>query len=418
MLTVPLDSPRRRRLMTFLVSYCASALGAAMAPVGITFALLDAGRSAGQVGAVLAVYTAALAAALLVGGVAADTLGRRQMMMLGELLGAGSQLTLAALVLGGQPALWEFMVLLAVAGTGQALYGPAMMGLIPELADGPALQQANALSGLAASVAAMAGAAAAGAVAGIAGPGWAIVAAGSCYLLSAAGLVLLPGLGPVPPAEPVLAQLRSGWLVFRRLNWLWAISCYDAAGTLLISAPYVVLGAVVARTSLGGAGAWGAILAAQGAGAMAGAVIVQRIRPARPLVVAMIARFALLAPLLGLILHAPVPVIVMGACLTGVGFELFQTLWSTTLQQHVPAASLSRVSAFDALAVTSLAPAGYGLVGLLSVVLGVTGTLWLAAVALIVLTGATTWVPPVRRLRAHPDTGSPGSADRGTDRTI
>ena len=401
-LAEPLDSARRRRLRTFLASYGASALGASMAPVAITFALLDAGRSAGQVGGVFAVYTAALAATLLVGGVAADRLGRRQMMLLGELLGAASQLTLAALVLGGRPALWEFAVLLAGAGAGQALYGPAMTGLIPELADGPALQRANATSGLAASVAAIAGAAAAGAVAGTAGPGWAVAAAGSCYLLSAAGLAVLPGLGPVPSAEAPLAQLRSGWRVFCRLRWLWTLSCYDAADTVLVSAPYVVLGAVVARTSLGGAGAWGAILAAEGAGAMAGAVIVRWIRPARPLVVALVARFALLAPLLGLILHAPVLVIALGAALTGVGSELFHTLWSTTLQQHVPAASLSRVSAFDALAVTSLAPAGYGLVGLLTGVLGVTGTLWMAAVALIAATAAATWAPPVRRLRARP----------------
>ena len=51
-----------------------------------------------------------------------------------DLAGAASQLALAGLVLTGHPALWEFMALLAVTGCGQALFGPAMIGMIPQLA--------------------------------------------------------------------------------------------------------------------------------------------------------------------------------------------------------------------------------------------------------------------------------------------
>jgi MFS family permease len=394
-----LDLLRQPRFRTFLVGYGTSALGSAMAPVATTFALLDTGRSAGQVGQVLAAYALAITVSLLAGGAAADMLGRRTMMVLGNLLGASSQLTLAALVITGRPALWVFIALQAVDGSGQAFYAPALSGLIPELVVSSRLQQANALMSLAASAGAIAGPAAAGVVAAAVGPGWAILANGVSYLVSAACLARLPGLGQATPGERFLAQLRAGWQVYRSLGWLWPITAYDAAGSLLVLAPYEVLGAVVARASLGGAGAWGTILAGQGAGAMLGGLIGLWIRPAKPLVVAMIGRLALIAPLLLLIFRAPVPIIVAGACLAGVGIELFLTLWSTTLQRLVPAESLSRVSAFDSLGVTVLAPVGYAMVGLLAAGLGVNDAMWLAASTLAVLSVTVACLPAVRAVQ-------------------
>lgn len=356
----PLRKPPFRKL---LIGYGTSMLGNAMVPIALSFALLDVGRSAGQVGEVLAAYGLAAALSLLAGGMAADVLGRRKMMVLGDLLGAVSQLALAALVLGRHPALWAYLALMAMTGCGQALFGPAMAGLIPELVCGAGLQQANALVGLVASAGSIAGPAIAGAAAATVGPGWAILANGVSYLVSAACLAAMPGLGSAVTGESLLRQLGAGWRVFRRLDWLWPVSIYDAVGSLLIFAPYTVLGAVVAKASLGGAGAWGAILAGEGAGAVVGGFIGLWVRPGRPLVAGLVGRIALLAPLILLILRAPVSIIVAGSCLAGAGFELFQTLWGTTVQSLVPAGSLSRVSALDWVCAMALAPVGYALVG-------------------------------------------------------
>jgi MFS family permease len=392
----PLRKPHFRKL---IIGYGTSMLGNAMAPIAISFALLDSGRSAGQVGEVLAGYALAAALSLLAGGVAADALGRRKMMVLGDLLGAVGQLALAALLLGGNAALWACLALMAMTGCGQALHGPALAGLIPEVAGEAGLQQANALLGLAASAGSIAGPAIAGAAAATVGPGWAIAANGVSYLVSAACLARMAGLGSAVAGESLLRQLITGWHVFRGLDWLWPISIYDAVGSLLIFAPYTVLGAVVARASLGGAGAWGAILAGEGAGAVVGGFVGLWIRPGRPLVAALIGRIALLAPLILLILRAPVLVIVAGGCLAGAGSELFGTFWSSTVQRLVPAESLSRVSAFDWLCVMALAPAGYALVGLFAAGLGVNGTLWLAAVTLVVLSLAAACLPAIRAVR-------------------
>lgn len=372
-----------------------------MAPLAITFALLDSGRSAGQVGDVLAVYAVTVAPLLLAGGMAAGRFGCRPTMVVGDLLGAAGQLTLACLVLAGHPALWEFMAAQAVQACGQALYGPAMTAVIPWLCGRSALPQANALIGIAASASAIAAPATAGLLTALIGPGWPILTDGLTFLISAACLSRMPKAPGEPVSQSVLQQLRSGWRTFCGTPWIWIVTGYDAAGSLLVFAPFLVVGAVIAKTSLGGPGAWGVIIAAEAAGAVVGGLISLVIHPRRPLVAAMTARFTMLAPLLLLIARAPVLAIMSGACLAGLGSALSQTFWGTTMQSRVPAPRLAQVSAFDQLGVTAAAPVGYILVGPLAAGLGVNGALLLAAAALAVLTTMVLSVPAIRAVNVH-----------------
>ena len=52
---------------------------------------------------------------------------------------------------------------------------------------------------------------------------------------------------------------------------------------MLVLGPFMVLGAVIARDSLGGAGAWALILAASGLGELGGGLVALRLRPRWPL---------------------------------------------------------------------------------------------------------------------------------------
>ena len=52
---------------------------------------------------------------------------------------------------------------------------------------------------------------------------------------------------------------------------------------MLVLGPFMVLGAVVSRDALGGAGAWAIILAASGVGELAGGLMALRMRPRWPL---------------------------------------------------------------------------------------------------------------------------------------
>lgn len=88
-------------------------------------------------------------------------------------------------------------------------------------------------------------------------------------------------------------------------------------------------------------------MACVGLGGLVGGSMALRWRPSRPLV----AVFALLAvsPVyLAVLSGTPTLIVVVGAVLVGgAALNLGDTLWHTTIQQQIPAASLSRVSSFD-----------------------------------------------------------------------
>ena len=105
-------------------------------------------------------------------------------------------------------------------------------------------------------------------------------------------------------------------------------------------------------------------------------------------------------PLGLLALGVPVSVLVLGALLAGTGLMLANVVWESTLQRHVPADALSRVSAYDWFGSLAFYPLGLALWGPVSVAIGVDAALWVAAVLFVVTTLAVLAVPDVRRLRA------------------
>ena len=56
-------------------------------------------------------------------------------------------------------------------------------------------------------------------------------------------------------------------------------------------------------------------------------------------------------------------VIVLSAFVLGLCFDLFGIMWQTTMQRVIPAASLSRVSSYDAMGSLMLGPLGLVLAG-------------------------------------------------------
>jgi hypothetical protein len=164
----------------------------------------------------------------------------------------------------------------------------------------------------------------------------------------------------------------------------------------------LVLGPVVAKAQLGGAGAWGIILAFQGAGSIFGGLLALRLHPRRPLVAAALlcVPIALLLALLGA--AAPVPLLCCAGFLASVGLTCGDIIWFTTFQLQVPDHLMSRLSSFDWFGSIALNPIGYALVGPLANVLGVATTLYLAATLNAVISVAVAATPAIRALQRDP----------------
>jgi MFS family permease len=170
----------------------------------------------------------------------------------------------------------------------------------------------------------------------------------------------------------------------------------------MMSSVWLVLAATWIKQGHGGAGAWTAILVASAAGALVGGATALRIKPRRPLLAASVLILPNAVPIILLALQVPWETFVVAVLVTGFGNMLFNTLWETTLQQHIPPASLSRVSAYDWFGSLLCQPLGLAVAGVAAAALGMSRTLWIAAVIDLVAIGALFGVPSVRRLR-RPD---------------
>jgi Transmembrane secretion effector len=170
---------------------------------------------------------------------------------------------------------------------------------------------------------------------------------------------------------------------------------------VLESSPTYVLGPVIAKRSLGGAPAWGAVLAVGGLGAIAGGIVMLRWKARRPLRIATIASFTFALPMLALAARVPLWVIGASFFLSSVGSAFFGTLWATTMQREIPSEMLSRLTAYDMFGSLVFLPIGMALVGPVSNLIGEKATLVGSSALLVVLVGVTLLVPSVWRLPAE-----------------
>ncbi len=341
---------RGRNFRRFYVGYATSLLGTWMSAVAVTFAVLGSGGSPADLGLVMAARILPQVLLVLGGGVLADRIGRRPVMLGADVLRCAAQAALAVALVAGRPQIWLFAALGALVGTGEAFFDPALSGLAVEIAPPDELGSANALCGLAQSVTGIIGPALAGLLVALAGPAVVIAIDAASYGVSVAALASLR-MPPAAAGRPerrrsLLREAGEGWTEFRSRAWLWVTTLQFALFNLITWAPYLLLGPVLAREYLGGAGAWGLIMAAYGAGAVLGGLAALGRRPRRPLLVATLATFGYPVPCLLLAVRAAVVAVAAGAVAAGVGSALFNTFWTTTLQQQVPA-RLSRASSFS-----------------------------------------------------------------------
>lgn len=377
-----------------------SFLGNAMAPVALAFAVLDLTGSAGDLGLVLAARSLPTIVFLLAGGVWADRLPRHVILVVFSLVAAASQGLAAVLLLTGTAGVWQLAVLQAVNGLAAAFLFPASLGVVPQTVATGLIQPANALLRLAMNTANVLGAGLAGVVVAGFGAGWAIAFDAATFVAAAVcfGRLALPRTAAVPKAG-MLRELRDGWREFRGRTWLWAIVVQFAFVNAAHSGGFLVLGPLEAKRDLGGATAWGLIVAAESAGFIAGGMFALWHRPRRPLLVATYGVLAGAPVLLALAAAAPVPVVAGAAFLAGVGFETFGVQWDTAVQHHVPAEALSRVYAYDAVGSLTFTPLGESLAGPAMAALGLGGAMGLSAAVIL---AATLAVLPVRDVRTLP----------------
>jgi hypothetical protein len=263
--------------------------------------------------------------------------------------------------------------------------------------------------GLASSAARIAGPSLAGILIALTGPATVLAVDAATYGVSVLALSRLTLPRAARPADrgSLLQDMADGWQELRSRTWLWVTTLQFAFFNLITWAPWMLLGQVMGHAYLGAA-AWGAILAAQGAGVMVGGLCCLGRRPSRPLVVATIAMFLYALPDTSMAMHAAAPWVAATAFACGVGSAVALTFYSAAQQQQVPADMQARISALTTFPNFGIGVLGYVIDGPLSAAIGVTAVFGIGAVYGVLSAAAVLAFPSIRAVRWQEGPGHAG----------
>jgi MFS family permease len=345
-------APLRYPLFRFLVTgRLVTMFGTAMAPIALAFAVLDLTGSVRDLGLVVAARSVVNVMFLLLGGVVADRLPRRLVMVVSSVLAATTQGLVATLVMTGTATVPLLMVLGAINGMVAAFALPASAAILPQTVPDGIRKQANAINRLGFNASMIVGASVGGLLVAAFGPGWGLIVDAATFIAAAAcfALVRVPAVRVTAAARPsTLAELREGWREFTGRTWLLVVVvCFGPLNAAIVGGVQV-LGPAVADTTVGRR-VWGLVLAAQTAGMIAGGVLAMRLRVRRMLRLGVLCMAGEALLLAALAIEPQAAVLIGCAFVAGMALEQFGVAWETTMQQQIPADRLARVYSYDML---------------------------------------------------------------------
>lgn len=273
----PLRLPMFRALW---IATVVSNVGTWMHDVGAGWLMTSLDPDPLMVALVQAATTLPIFLFVLPSGVLADILDRRRFLMAAQVLMVVAALSLGSLALLGQVTAEVLLALTFLLGIGAAMTAPAFQAVVSELVTREHLPAAVALNSLGVNVSRAIGPALGGFIISLLGTPAVFVLNGISTL--AVLFVLATWKRTPPPSrlppEHFLTALRAGFRYVAQAPALQAVLVRAAAFFLSASALWALL-PLVARQQLGlQAHGYGVLLACMGAGAVAGALILPRIR--------------------------------------------------------------------------------------------------------------------------------------------
>ncbi|GAA4258826.1 MFS transporter [Dactylosporangium darangshiense] len=377
-----------------------SLLGDAMMPVAAALAV-GALYGVSGVGYVLAVWTAPFVLLVVFGGVFADRIGARTLMVGADAVRTVTQGTLAAAFFAGVPPMWLLLLASALSGAAAAMFQPGVNGMVPLVARDP--QRANGTLKIADAITQLGGPALAGVLIALTGPGTVYAVDAATFLLSGVclGLIRRTPVLEGRQASTVLRDLRRGWQEFRSRTWMWSVILIWMCFGLFVFGPYIPLASHLVGGRLGEA-AYGWAVAGLGTGTVIGGLVTIRFRPARPLAAGAVALIGFVAVPLSVVLEPPLPALVAGHILGGAAWAFWSVMWSTSVQTLVPAEVLNRVTAYEVAGSVSGIAVGQALVGPVSTLVAPRDLLAVSALVTAAVVATLLLVRPVRTLRRAP----------------
>ncbi|ATZ25305.1 enterobactin exporter EntS [Streptomyces lavendulae subsp. lavendulae] len=358
------SSLRIRNYRLFAAGQAVSNTGTWMQRIAQDWLVLSLTGSASAVGITIALQFLPMLVFGLYGGVLADRLPKRPLLLATQSAMGLTGIALAVLTLAGHVQVWHVYLAAFLLGLVTVLDNPARQTFVSEMV-GPA-QVANAVSLNSANFqsARLVGPAIAGVLITAVGSGWAFLLNGLSFAAPIAGLLMMRTreLHPVTPQPRAKGQLREGLrYVAGRPELVWPIVLVGFIGTFGFNFP-IWLSAFVGDVFHGDAGTYGLFNTLIAAGSLVGALLAARRGRARlRLLVTAAALFSVLlvmtalAPSFWLFAVLLVPVGVFGLTVNVVA--------NSSVQMATDPEMRGRVMALFMMVFTGGTPVGAPLVG-------------------------------------------------------
>jgi MFS family permease len=307
---------------------------------------------------------------VLASGALSDRIERRHLMIAGDAIRFVSIGTLGVLSIADALTIPLVLVLVAIYGSGMAVFQPAFTSITPTIVPADMLVQANSLAQLVRPFSMfLVGPLVGGLLIDWAGPGAAFLTDAATFAFSAV-MILMMRTRRVPrdPAESgsFIGDVVEGLRYVRRARWLLIAMVAATVSLFAVWGPWETLVPVVVRNDLGGRGsALGLVFGAGGFGAVVtAAVFGQRGNlPRRPLTAMYLAWAVGMLGTAGFGVVTAVWQAMAVAFVTEGSIAFLVVLWVTLVQRLVPDRLLGRVFALDWMISTGGVPLSFAVTG-------------------------------------------------------
>ena len=394
------DLKGHRGFISLAISRFISNVGNGISPIALAYGVLSLeGSDGGDLSIVMAARFVPLIGFMLFGGVIADRFQRNRLVggsdMIGSFLAAVSAISLIA----GFSSVWLLATMGALFGILNAIWWPAMSGVLPEILPKEKLQSGNAIIGLTTNIGYIAGTLSGGILVATVGAGWGLLIDAISFFLAGLIVWFLPILGKAQDASPgILHDLIVGWREFISRSWVIAMVFAFSLINMAFESMLSVLGPLNFNDPVTGPKQWSYNLAALTTGMLIGGIWVLKVKFKKPLVVSMILIAISSIWDFSLALDFPVIVTLLAGVFSGISLEVFMVTWMTSLQSHVPEESYSRVSSYDTLGSYGIAPLGIVAAGPLAMHFGVDTILFVTGLTTLIAASLSLLVKSVRNL--------------------
>ena len=347
---------------------------------------------------------------VLVGGIAADRISQRSIIIAVAAVNLVAVSAVAVLGAVGALRIWHMAVTAAALGIAAAFFFPAYSAILPRILPAEQLLAANGVEGVVRPVFQRSvGPAVAGIVVGATFPS---VGAFVVAVLFALSLLLLVATRPATKAaQPVakrphmLRDLREGFRFMLYTPWLLWTLLFASMFVLLVLGPIeVLLPFIVQDRFADGARMYGFILAFFGVGSAIGALAVSSRRlPRRYLTVMMTVWSVGSIPLVVVGTTSSFPLMAAATFIIGVTDGAGMVIWGTLLQRRVPTEMLGRVSSLDFFVSLAFMPLSFAIAGPLSKVVSMQTIFFVAGIGPVLLAAVAVCAAHMRHDElAHP----------------